>query len=263
MPDRLAVAPQDAGAQRVERPRLDVLAGVADEVRDPLPELARGAVGERDREDPVRPDRLDADEVRDPVGDDARLARPGPGEDEQRALGRRDRPGLLRVHPRQDLLGAGLAARLDRLGGVLGRDRGPGVRRRPARRAPRAASRARRGSRPRQRGAASPGGCRRLLLAGPRSSHVPCPSRLRLARAGTLRGVGRTGWGSPAHSRCAGLGASPGPSSGARRRLLDGDRRVVPLRSRRARGGGRSCRRRSPRRRRGAPAAASARPCPA
>ena len=198
MPDRLAVAPQHAGAQRVERARLDVLAGVADEVRDPLPELARGAVGERHGEDPVRPDGLDADQVRDPVGDDARLARPGAGEDEQRAVGRRDGPGLLGVHPRQDLLGAGLAARLDRLGGLLGDERGPGVRERPARRAPRAATRAPRGWRPSAaaRGAALAGWPSGSSSPGPRSSHVPWPSgsalRVRGRFAGRSGGVGLT-----------------------------------------------------------------------
>ena len=60
-PDRLAVAAQDAGTERVERPGLDVAAGLADEADDPLAELAGGAVRERDREDRPRPDVLDAD----------------------------------------------------------------------------------------------------------------------------------------------------------------------------------------------------------
>ena len=40
-PDRLAVAAEDAGAERVEGPGLDVAAGLADEADDPLAELAR------------------------------------------------------------------------------------------------------------------------------------------------------------------------------------------------------------------------------
>ena len=40
-PDCLAVAPEDAGAQRVERARLDVPTGLADEGDDPLAQLAR------------------------------------------------------------------------------------------------------------------------------------------------------------------------------------------------------------------------------
>ena len=74
-PDRLAIAAQDAGAQRVERAGLDVATRLADEGHDPLAQLAGGAVRERDGEDLPRPDALDADQVRDPVGQDAGLAR--------------------------------------------------------------------------------------------------------------------------------------------------------------------------------------------
>ena len=95
-PDRLAVAAQDPGAERVERAGLHVAAGVADEADDPLPQLGRGPVGEGHRQDLPRPDALDADEVGDAVGEDTRLAAAGAGEDQQRALGRRDRARLLR-----------------------------------------------------------------------------------------------------------------------------------------------------------------------
>ena len=59
--------------------------------------LRRGLVGERDREDLIR---LHADrvhEMRDAVGEDARLARAGAGDHEQRPLGRQHRLPLGRV----------------------------------------------------------------------------------------------------------------------------------------------------------------------
>ena len=87
-------------------PACDVAPALADEADDPLAQLGGGAVRERDREDPPRRDALDADEVGDPVGEHAGLARAGAGEDQQRALGRRDGPGLLRVERPDDLLGA-------------------------------------------------------------------------------------------------------------------------------------------------------------
>ena len=71
-------------------------------------------------------DVLDADEVGDPVGQDAGLARAGPGQDEQRALGRRDGARLLRVERRDDLGGARLAPSClerGRVGGGDGRRR--------------------------------------------------------------------------------------------------------------------------------------------
>ena len=119
--------------ERVERAGLDVAAALADEADDPLAQLGGGAVRERDREDPPRRDALDADEVGDPMGQDARLARAGAGEDQERALGRRDGARLLRVEGPDDLLGALRAARGDgrRIGGRDGRGRvarrGPGA----------------------------------------------------------------------------------------------------------------------------------------
>ena len=90
---------------------------------------------------------LTPDEVRDPMGQDARLARAGAGEDQQRAVGRRDRPGLLRVERADDLLGTGRSPRPRRRPGRAAGRRRPGPRRvrarraaRPARRAPRRAS---------------------------------------------------------------------------------------------------------------------------
>ena len=63
-----------------------------------------GPVRECDGEDPERRDALDADEVRDPMGQDARLAGARSRENEDAAFGRRDRARLLGVEPAQDLL---------------------------------------------------------------------------------------------------------------------------------------------------------------
>ena len=106
--DRLPIRPQDARAQRMERAGLDVAAAFADEADDPFPQLGGGAIRERDREDPPRCDPLDADEIGDPMGEDAGLAGSGAGEDEQRTLGRRDGPGLLGIERLDDLGGTGL-----------------------------------------------------------------------------------------------------------------------------------------------------------
>ena len=117
-PDRLAVGTEDPGRERVERARNNVASALADEADDPLSELRGGPVGEGDREDPPRGDVLDADQVRDPVGQDARLARPRASQDEQRTLGGRHGPGLLRVERPDDLLLPGLDRRgpSDRIG---------------------------------------------------------------------------------------------------------------------------------------------------
>ena len=103
-PDRLAVATEDAGAERVERAGLDLAPGLADERDDPLAQLPGGAVRERDRQDRPWPDALDADQVRDTVGQHAGLAAAGAGEDEERPVGGRDGSSLLRVQPPDDLL---------------------------------------------------------------------------------------------------------------------------------------------------------------
>ena len=121
-PDRLALLAKDTGIQRVERPRLDVPAGLADQRDDPLAELGRRPVGERDGEDLPRSHAVHADEVRDPVGEDPGLARSGAGEDQQRALGGRDGPCLLGIEGLDDLVGPLLAARRDHRR-VGGRDR--------------------------------------------------------------------------------------------------------------------------------------------
>ena len=110
-PDRAAVAPEDPGADGVERPGLDVAAGLPDKRHDPFTELTGRTVGEGDGQDLPGPDALHPDEVGDAVGKDPGLAAPGTGQDQQRALGRRDRPGLLRVEPGDDPLGQGRGRR--------------------------------------------------------------------------------------------------------------------------------------------------------
>ncbi len=120
-PDRGTVPAEDPGADRVERPGLDVVPRLPDERDDPLAELDRGPVREGHREDLPGPDALHADEVGDPVGEHPGLAAPGAGQDEQRPLGGHHRAGLLGVQPGDDLLGE----RGGR-GGPLGRiDPGP------------------------------------------------------------------------------------------------------------------------------------------
>ena len=104
--DRLAVATEDAGTERVERAGLDLATGLADERHDALAQLPGGTVRERHRQDRPRPDALDADQVRDAVGQDAGLAAAGAGEDEERAVGGRDSTSLLRVQAADDLLRA-------------------------------------------------------------------------------------------------------------------------------------------------------------
>ena len=102
-PEGLAVAPQHARADRVERPGLDLAAGLADEPDDPFPQLSRGAIREGDREDLPRCHPLDPDEVRDPMRQHARLARACSRENQHGTLGRSDRAALLRIQPPEDL----------------------------------------------------------------------------------------------------------------------------------------------------------------
>ena len=61
--------------------------------------LGGGLVGERDREDLVRLHVALQDEVGDAMGEHARLARAGAGQNEQRSLEVRDRGALRLVEP--------------------------------------------------------------------------------------------------------------------------------------------------------------------
>jgi len=62
--------------------------GRQDEILHPAPHLAGRLVGEGHREHVARVDALDAEEPRDPVSDDARLAAAGAGQHQHRALDR-------------------------------------------------------------------------------------------------------------------------------------------------------------------------------
>ena len=63
-------------------PTVSVRAAGAEQRFQPLRHLARGLVGEGDRQDVVRADAASRDQVGDPVGDDAGLARARPGQDQ-------------------------------------------------------------------------------------------------------------------------------------------------------------------------------------
>ena len=92
---------EDAHAQAVEG-RDPALHGRAGEQRlRARLHLPRRLVGEGDGQDALRGHPLVEDEVGDPMGDDAGLAAPGAGEDEDGPLARQHRLPLLRVQPRE------------------------------------------------------------------------------------------------------------------------------------------------------------------
>ena len=92
------VAAQEPTAGGVERHHPHPRRGAAaDQPLDSLAHLARRPVRERDREDLGRPRALRGDQVRNAVGEDAGLARPGARHDQQRALGVQHRVALFGV----------------------------------------------------------------------------------------------------------------------------------------------------------------------
>ena len=106
--DPLGVAAEQPPAGRVEGHHPHARGGApAHEPLHPLLHLVRGPVGERDRQDLARRGDARLDQVRDPVGEHARLARPGPGDDEQRAVGVHDRLALLGVERVEQGVGGG------------------------------------------------------------------------------------------------------------------------------------------------------------
>ena len=90
----VGVGAQHAGAGRVEGHHPHGAGAVADERLDALAHLLRGLVGERDREDLAGTRPLRVHQVGDPVGQHARLARAGAGQDE-RVLARQRHGRLL------------------------------------------------------------------------------------------------------------------------------------------------------------------------
>ncbi len=86
----------------VERPGLDA---VRAERPQPGPQFTSGPRGEGDGEQLARRDRAGTHLVGDPVGDRARLARPGPGQDADRPAHGERRRALLGIEPGEDLFG--------------------------------------------------------------------------------------------------------------------------------------------------------------
>ena len=104
VPEDAGLAPQDPGARRVERRDPHPVGDRTDEGSHPLLHLPRGLVGEGDRQDPEGRDAALGDQVRDPVGEDAGLARSGARDDEERTVGRGDRLVLDRVQAREQIV---------------------------------------------------------------------------------------------------------------------------------------------------------------
>ena len=122
------VLPEEPVAERVEGRDADVGVAVRDEDVDALLHLERGLVGEREREDLLRPRPARGDEVGDAAREDGGLAGPGPGDDQERPLVVGDRLALGLVQVVQDPWAAGSDGAL-MPGKWPGRSRGP---RRPA-----------------------------------------------------------------------------------------------------------------------------------
>ena len=97
--NQLGMHAQNLGADRVERaePRHRLLRPGED--GNPLAHLAGGLVGEGHREDLMGAGAAGRNDVRDPGGQDARLANAGAGENKNRAIEQLDRPALLFVQP--------------------------------------------------------------------------------------------------------------------------------------------------------------------
>ena len=85
---------QDPAAGGVEGEDPDRARDAAEQVLEPLAHLPRRLVRERDRQDLVRLHAAGGDQVRDAVGQHARLARARAGDHEQRPLGGEDRLAL-------------------------------------------------------------------------------------------------------------------------------------------------------------------------
>ena len=88
------VLAEEPVAEGVERADLRVVVSVRHESIDPLDHLVRGAIREGQGQDLGWLRALLGDQPRDPAGDDGRLAGPGPGDDQQRAVAVRHRLAL-------------------------------------------------------------------------------------------------------------------------------------------------------------------------
>ena len=96
-PEQAGFAAQDARAGAVKRADPDPPAPSRCQGFDPLLHLAGGLVGERQGQDALRRHAL-RQQIADAARDDARLARAGPGDDQQRAFDVRDGRALLIVY---------------------------------------------------------------------------------------------------------------------------------------------------------------------
>ena len=108
--EQVGVGPQDAHAGRVERRDPHRPGDRADELGDAAAHLVGRLVGERDGEDRRRRHAL-VDEVGDAVGEHPRLARSGPGDDQQRPAAVDDGVELVGVEPGERVAASGAGRR--------------------------------------------------------------------------------------------------------------------------------------------------------
>ena len=100
--DQFGVAAQDLDADTVEGAQPGhAFNRIAQQAADPVAHLARGLVGEGHRQDLPRPRPPGGDHMGNPGGQHARLAGPGPGQNQHRAIQRLDRAALFGVQPVQ------------------------------------------------------------------------------------------------------------------------------------------------------------------
>ena len=99
----LGLTAEDPHARRVERRDPHALRAIADQLADAVAHLTGRLVGERDCEDLARPGLSGAQERGHPAREDAGLARPGAGDDEQGGAAVGDRLALRRVQPREQV----------------------------------------------------------------------------------------------------------------------------------------------------------------
>ena len=102
--EQAGFAAQDARARGVEGRDPHAVRDGTDELGDALLHLARGLVRERDREDLEWRHAAFRDQVRDPVGEEAGLARPCARDHEHRTVGRDHRLALHGVQPGDEIV---------------------------------------------------------------------------------------------------------------------------------------------------------------
>ncbi len=93
---------QDHGAEPVERGDRDPRRVLGQQPAEPLAHLLRGSAGECDRQAFARSDPAFAYHVCDPVGERTRLARAGPGHNEQRTRRMRRGGPLIGIEPAEE-----------------------------------------------------------------------------------------------------------------------------------------------------------------